>query len=112
MRHFAEQTCAAQPHLGGDTKQNAVEPADVPVFQKLQLQTLKLGKSCFIGGGTKDTRIVFGVHLRGHRREGENPLDFDFTGVLDQPAAKCVLRYLWPSRPSRRRAITVESNNS
>ena len=39
----------------------------------------------------KTRERVLGVHLGGHRREGEDPLDAELLGELDEPAAEGVL---------------------
>ena len=71
----------AQAGLGRGAEQHAVEPADVAVFQDLQFQPLSSSRPSSSVAAPKTRERVLRVHLRGHRREGEDALDAQVLGV-------------------------------
>jgi hypothetical protein len=80
VRHLAEQAGPRQPGLRRRPEQYTVEPADVPLFEQLDLQALQLLKVGVIGRRPEYAGPVRRVHLRGHGGERDHSFDPGLAG--------------------------------
>src|SRR5262245_45091220 len=65
-------------------EKDAVQSADVSLFEQFQFEPLQLIEIGLVGGSAENASPMLGMHPCGHRSEGEDTLDADLLGECDK----------------------------
>src|SRR5690606_30608569 len=87
---LAQQAHAGNAAFGARGEEDAVEAADLAFFEQLGSVLAQLAQEASLRAHAKDARLVGGMKLRRHGREGKQASHAALSRVVEQPMAEGV----------------------